>query len=512
MLYIRKKNNNYIELESDDTNLIDKIEKYFTYKKEVYKENKETGYKNKKIYDITLLEERHLLPYGLFYELKRFIRTLEYNDVYIAPNLKIKGSKLNLTDLKKIVKKWNLPKPYYPLRDYQYKTILMGFNLKRLTIISPTSSGKTLSTYGLCKLFINKVRVNKRILIIVPRTQLVDQLYKDFEKYDLNNEDNIKKYIKMVHSEYDKIIEDHHKIIVGTWQSFQNFDPDFFKMFKYLFVDEVHNSADDNKLSVSVKKIIEIVQSCKNAVYRIGLTGSIFTEDEVEILKRKTIEGLYGRVKVATTSKYLQENKYVAKVKIKGVIFDYGVLKNKTMSYDEELKYYAKKMGKIDYIIKKLSKTHHNAIILFKQRSYGKKLYDELTKCFPNKDIHYVDGTIPNKKRLLIQKQLDRKDNQVVVGSFKTFGEGISINNIFFVYMVEDVLSKQVILQAIGRGMRLYKGKNIVIIYDLIDKLFFKRKELLYGGICYRHRYDRLKYYKNHSYDFNLVGNFKVKK
>jgi len=508
MLYICKKDNNYIQLVSDDTKLIDRIESNFTYRKIVFLNN--NGTKRKKIYNIPLLEERSLLPFGLLDDLITFLNSIEYKDYEFLSTIKPKGKILKISEIKDIVKSWNLPEPFYPMRDYQYKTIKYVYNSKRLTIVSPTSSGKTLLVYGLCKLFLNKVKINKRILVIVPRTQLVDQMYRDFEKYDQNNEDNIKNYIKMIHSEYDKIIEDKHKIIVGTWQSFQNFDPKFFKMFKYLFVDEVHNSADDNSMGVSIKKIISIVRSCYNASYRIGLTGSIYTEDDDEILKRKTIEGLYGPVKVTVSSKLLQDKNFVTKVKIKGVIFDYGIIENEKFTYNKEMKYYAEKNRKIEYIISKLSKTNNNAIVLFKSLDYGKRVYEIIKKELPNKTMHYVDGSVKNKTRLEIQKILDNSDDNIVVGSFKTFGEGISINNIFYVFMSEGYKSRQVVLQAIGRGMRLYKGKEKVIVYDFIDKIIFKIKGLPYAGIAYQHRNKRLGYYKDNNYEFKVVADLKV--
>lgn len=513
MLYIYKRDNNYLELESDDTPLIDSIESHFTYRKIAW-ENK-NGSSNRKIYDISLLDDRSKLPLGLYQSLIEFLKNKKISGFYVSKALKHKGKQIKKEDLKTIIKTWNLPDKFKTLRSYQLKAIQLAYNLKRATLISPTSSGKTIITYGICKLHLKNVTSKKRILIIVPRTQLVDQLYKDFEKYDINNSDNIAQYIKMVHSEYDKIITDDHKIIVGTWQSFQNFtDDNFFESIKYLFVDEVHKSADEEKQSLSIKQIIQIVNKCSNAQYRIGLTGTIFNEDMEEILKRKTIEGLYGQIRVITTSKYLQEKNYVAKVKIRGVIFDYGTEPYTKLAhnYNSELKYYRKFDDKINFMIKKMSKTNNNAIILFKTIAHGKRILKLMKAKLKDKTFYYIDGQVKNDIRLNVQTMLDKNNNSIVIGSYETFGEGISVDNIFHVFMAEDVKSRNRVIQAIGRGMRLYKDKDFVMVYDMIDKLMLLKGKYEYASIAYRHRSARLSYYKDNNYDFSVVGIYKVKK
>jgi superfamily II DNA or RNA helicase len=391
---------------------------------------------------------------------------------------------------------------------------LKAYNKKRIILISPTSSGKSLIIYALTKLFIDDIYDEKKILIIVPRIQLVEQLYKNFDEYDINNEVKLTQSTKMMYSEYDKLILPHHKIIISTWQSLNRItDEKFFKNIKFLFTDEVHNSEDDEKQTLSSKCLIKIVRSYVNAKYRIGLTGTLSSEEEDEILKRKTTEGLYGQAVQLTTSKYLQENEFTPKVKIKGVIFDHGIVKaNKISTYDKELKYYRTKEEKINYIIKKSNATHRNCIILFKTIAYGRKILKSLKKTLINKKIWYIDGTIDVKDRLQAQEQMDKTDNNIIIGTFATFGEGISINNVFYIFMAEDIKSRQRVIQAIGRGMRLYKGKYEVVIYDMIDKVVKLNEKSKTYGIAYRHMKDRQRYYKENYYKYCLIGNYKVKR
>ena len=66
------------------------------------------------------------------------------------------------------------------VRDYQYKAIYEALKYNRRLLLSPTASGKSLMIYALVRFHVN---VDRNILIVVPTTSLVEQMYKDFEEY-----------------------------------------------------------------------------------------------------------------------------------------------------------------------------------------------------------------------------------------------------------------------------------------------------------------------------------------
>ncbi|HAW79414.1 MAG TPA: UvsW, partial [Balneola sp.] len=53
----------------------------------------------------------------------------------------------------------------------------------RALLVSPTGSGKSLIIYALMRYHLDKIENNRKILIIVPTTSLVSQLYSDFSDY-----------------------------------------------------------------------------------------------------------------------------------------------------------------------------------------------------------------------------------------------------------------------------------------------------------------------------------------
>jgi superfamily II DNA or RNA helicase len=72
-------------------------------------------------------------------------------------------------------------------RDYQNKGIYEALYHNRKVIVSPTASGKSLMIYSLVRYYTEK---ENNILIIVPTTSLVSQLYKDFVDYGWNAEEH----------------------------------------------------------------------------------------------------------------------------------------------------------------------------------------------------------------------------------------------------------------------------------------------------------------------------------
>jgi len=71
-------------------------------------------------------------------------------------------------------------------RDYQINAVHDALKYNRKLLISPTASGKSLMIYSIVRYFVEK---DHNILLIVPTTSLVEQMYKDFEDYGWNAEE-----------------------------------------------------------------------------------------------------------------------------------------------------------------------------------------------------------------------------------------------------------------------------------------------------------------------------------
>lgn len=67
-------------------------------------------------------------------------------------------------------------------RDYQLNAVYHALSNKRALLLSPTASGKSFIIYTIIRYFLENTR-DKKVLIIVPTTSLVKQMFGDFADY-----------------------------------------------------------------------------------------------------------------------------------------------------------------------------------------------------------------------------------------------------------------------------------------------------------------------------------------
>ena len=106
------------------------------------------------------------------------------------------------------------------IRDYQINAILHSLREHRCLIVSPTASGKSLIIYALVRYY-NLLLQDKKILILVPTTSLVEQMYSDFIDYGWSD-----KHIHRIYSGHERTTE--KPVIVSTWQSLYKMPKKYF--------------------------------------------------------------------------------------------------------------------------------------------------------------------------------------------------------------------------------------------------------------------------------------------
>ena len=126
------------------------------------------------------------------------------------------------------VKSLHLP---FPVRDYQYKAIYEALRYNRRLLLSPTASGKSLMIYSLVRYHTN---VDRNVLIVVPTTSLVEQMYKDFEEYGWMCSENCHK----IYAGQEKYTN--HQVVITTWQSIYKEPRKWFDRFDVVIGDEAH--------------------------------------------------------------------------------------------------------------------------------------------------------------------------------------------------------------------------------------------------------------------------------
>jgi len=376
-----------------------------------------------------------------------------------------------------------------PPYDFQMFALWCAMTHKRTIILSPTSSGKSLIIYALCRWFQIILPKNKKILILAPRTGLVKQMESDMKDYSSEVSWNTKNEVHTIMGGRKKTSD--AQIYISTWQSIYRMKESYFEQFGAIIVDEVHEAE-----ASSICKIMENLVDCPN---RIGLTGTLRDSRTSKL----TLEGLFGPAKRMTTTNELMERKIVAKLKIQGLCLVYTDEEKKALrkaKYKQEIDWLVDNTRRTDFIAKLAVVQKKNGLILFNFIKHGKSICNRIKQLDPSRKVYFVDGSVSADKREEIRHLVERGKNVIVVASYGTFSTGISIKNIHWIQFASPTKSKIRTLQSIGRGLRINKEKNSVILYDIADDLSWKRHE----NYSLKHFSSRIDFYNREKFEFKM--------
>ena len=342
-------------------------------------------------------------------------------------------------DLKKyFMKEYNLP---FEPRDYQMEAVETTLKYGRQLLLSPTASGKSLIIYLLARWY------NKKTVIIVPTTSLVEQMAKDFEEYGYD------KKICKIYSGQQVFDSD---ITITTWQSFSKAPKDVLESFEVVVGDEAH--------LFKAQTLKGILEKMKKTSIRIGTTGTL---DGSEV-HRLQLEGLFGPCKKVISSSELMEEGTIANIDI-----DCIVLKHKkchTMSYQEEMDYLVSSEERNSFITNLVASLKGNTLVLFQYvEKHGEVLYPMLDGRVD--DLHYVYGGTDTVDREAVREIVEKSKSSVILASYGTFSTGVNIKRIDNIVFASPSKSRIRNLQSIGRGLRKVEGKDSMRLFDIADDL-----------------------------------------
>ena len=343
-------------------------------------------------------------------------------------------------DLKKyFMKEYNLP---FEPRDYQMEAVETAIKYGRQLLLSPTASGKSLIIYLLARWY------NKKTVIIVPTTSLVEQMSKDFIEYGYDKE------ICKIYSGQPVFNSD---ITITTWQSFAQAPTDVLESFDVVIGDEAH--------LFKAQTLKGILEKMKSTAIRIGTTGTL---DGSEV-HRLQLEGLFGPVKKVVTSSQLIEEGTIAKIDIDCIILKHQ--KCHKMSYQEEMDYLVSCQERNQFITNLVANLKGNTLVLFQYiAKHGQPLWEMFNPRISGV-LHYVYGDTDTEDREKVREIVERSDDNVILASYGTFSTGINIKRIDNIVFASPSKSRIRNLQSIGRGLRKGKGKDSMRLFDIADDL-----------------------------------------
>jgi len=386
------------------------------------------------------------------------------------------------------------------VRDYQIKSAFNILQFRLSTSEIATSAGKTLIMFIVFAYLFSTNKI-KNYLIIVPTTSLILQGMEDFEEY---NNGKLKFDILPVHAGTKKD-RTGYEIIFGTFQSLTKQETEWFADIDVICVDECHTAQNQS--------IRDIISKCPGLKYRYGLSGT--AKKHPNSANHYTLQAYLGPYVNDISAKFLIDNKFATQVFVKVVRMNY--LEDDIKKKLQELRYKRheiegtkllniEKKLVIDnrkrflYVTDFISKATKNSLVLFAdiKYGYGRKIYDWLRQN-TDKTVYYIDGDTSTKNRDLYFSEMEEGNNKILVASFLTCSQGISINNLHNLFLVESYKSDKIIRQSIGRGMRKQKNKERTTIIDFCDDFSMKTQ-----GYLRKHSEERIQTYKEQGFPFKI--------
>ena len=420
--------------------------------------------------------------YGLLPYVQKFLTDQGY-EVEFSDDFETKNLDKRLTE--KFVR--SIERGKFRARDYQIDAIHKIICDNRGLILSPTGSGKSFIIYSLIRYYLQKQ--DKKILIVVPTTSLVEQMYSDFADYGWFPDEHCHK----LYAGSDKNTS--KEVVISTWQSIYKLDKRYFSQFGAVVVDEAHLAK-----AKSLTGIMDKLHDCK---YRIGLTGTL---DGTEI-HRLVLEGLFAVHEQVTTTSELIERKELSNLHIRVLVLEHTkrnkmLMKGKT--YQQEMEYLSTHMNRNLFIKNLVCATEGNILVL---AQYVEKqlipLYQMIEDtCGENRDIFLIHGTTPTADREEVRSLVEKNDDAVIVASYGTFSTGVNIKRIHNIIFASPYKSQIKVLQSIGRGLRLAGDKEELQLFDIADDLVYNNSKTNY---TLGHLQNRIEIYNEQGFDYDIV-------
>ncbi len=477
-LTVKKKNEVYITIHSDEEYVHRELADYFTFEvpeAKFLKRNPRYKYWDGtiRLYSPATGDLYHGLMKHVqtWADEKQYIVEYEKNDWY--GDVEDDNKFVSPAGVKHFMDKISNIKP----RDYQYKAVYEAIKYNRKLLLSPTGSGKSLMIYAIVRYY---AATAKKILIVVPTTSLVEQMVNDFVSYGWNADD----FIHKIYSGKDKVTD--KNIIISTWQSIYKFPKRYFDDIDCVIGDEAH--------LFKSKSLTGIMTKLHNAKYRFGFTGTL----DGSKTHKWVLEGLFGECEQVTKTDDLIKEGYLSKFRIKVLLCKHAP--QHFESYHDEMEYLVEHKGRNNLIKNLVNDLEGNTLVLFNYvEKHGEPLYELINSTIdPERKLFFVHGATEVEDREEVRQITEIESNAIIVASYGTFSTGINIKRLHNIVFASPSKSRIRNLQSIGRVLRKGEGKEIATLYDIADDI---------GGQNYtlRHLNERVNIYNGENFKYEVI-------
>jgi len=419
---------------------------------------------------------------GLYYDIHDYLINCDIDyDVITTPLLK---DKIETGYTPEPV---DVPVLNLPYRDFQEQGILEGLKYGKGIFVIGTAGGKTLLMAGL----ISAIKPTTTFVLLPPN--LIEQTYNDLIEYGIPKE-NISQWsgdhefkkapiilatYPIVQARINQYCRKDGKIVKSKrkkdseWKQQRDEYLTELSDVDLVIIDEVHTLKKANLIN-------ETVDIFKTP-HKFGLTGTL----PESLIDTWNIIGKIGPIILDVNSAELQKSGAISPVFAQVINIKYKHPPHIKRDADDPTKGYLQECAFIynseyrNKIISRLAqKVDNNILIMVDKLDHGELLEKTLQTNIPNKEVYFIRGSVEMNDRESVKKLMEAKNNIVCIAMTKIFSTGISVKNIHYLLFAQSGKAKITLLQSIGRGLRLHPKKNLLVIFDIADELYYGRKHL----------------------------------
>lgn len=373
------------------------------------------------------------------------------------------------------------------LRDYQRDAASAMLKYGRGILKVPTRGGKSLILYTVVSSIFSARKDIRTMFLMVPNTQLINQMANDFENYGT---DGRFKVVKFSSSSRDEVPESDpcQRIIITNRQWMMQHIDGLPKKIDVVFVDECHTCSAPHRVNGHLEGgFATRFTKMFSTNFKFGMSAT----DSDNVKNKWNVKKLFGPVVYEVPFSALEENGFVARPEIIPIevmfsgevnfgdgqerreveVDEFGHLiitdeeRETENGYVLESQFLAqsREFNSIVSRIVDSSTKEGNCLVLFDRTAHGRLIYDMIGSA--NK--YFIDGSVDVKEREKIVKVLSSNNHAALVAQTATMGVGLTIRSLSTAVLINLKSATTVTLQGIGRGLMVEEGKRCLRIYDV---------------------------------------------
>jgi DNA repair protein RadD len=328
-------------------------------------------------------------------------------------------------------------------------------------VVLPTGAGKSLVIAELARL------ARGRVLVLAHVKELVEQNYAKFVGYGLE---------AGIYSAGLNQKDTAAKVIFGSIQSVARAEPDFFKDFSLLVIDECHRVSGEE--GTQYTEVTQQIHRANREICILGLTATPYRLDTGWIYQyhvaghlRTAEERLFKRCIFELTLEEMIGAGYLTPpVQIDAPVasYDFSALTKETgrkrfslAELEQILKDQSRVTPVIIHNIVEVSKDRHGVLIFTSSVRHA----EEILTYLPRENAALVLGDTPSEERDAIVKRFKGREIKFLV-NVSVLTTGFDAPHVDVIAILRPTESVSLYQQIVGRGLRLFEGKHDCLVLD----------------------------------------------